>query len=390
MGQLRPSHATDGVTAQKATIITMKNRRPFVLRATIVAAAFLAWGGSTSVVVATTPPPTTTPAAPDAATPPSDTTPQFVESWALSPAASDDPTQTGTRSNLSYEATPGSVIDDAVDVFNFGNVQLTFRVYGTDAFNNDQGQFDLLPGDQKPKDAGSWVTMSQGLITVPPGKQVRIPISIKVPRDATPGDHGAGIVASSESSSTDASGAVVKLDRRTGTRLYVRVSGPLNPEFAVTNLHTKYHHATNPLGGKAHVTFRVENRGNVRLGGSVRVSIDGLLGIGATTLKLPDLTELLPGEHVDLSADLADVPALMVDFTKVRVSPTAAAGVGAVRAPDGTGTIFAPPITFLLVVLVVLLGLLVRRAFRRRRAADMAPLPVHDAEVYRADEPQLQ
>ncbi len=313
-----------------------------------------------------------------------------MESWALSPAGSTDPSQAGNRANLSYESDPGAVIQDAVTVFNFGNVQLTFHVYATDAFNNEQGQFDLLAGDKKPVDAGSWVTISQGLVTVPPGKQVTIPVTIKIPRDATPGDHAAGIVASNESSSTDASGAVVKLDRRTGTRMYVRVGGPLNPELAVTDVHTTYHHDRNPFGGSAHVTYRIENRGNLRLGGTVTVSISGLFGIGERKVKLPALTELLPGEHVALTTDLTDVSALMVDFTKVRVAPVGAAGVGAVKAPTGTDVIFAPPITLLLVLLVVLLGLLVRRVYRRRRAADRLAASELVAEREPDHEPQLQ
>ncbi len=47
-----------------------------------------------------------------------------------------------------------ATVEDAVTIFNYGNVQLTFRIYGTDARNNEDGQFDLLPGDDTPTAAG--------------------------------------------------------------------------------------------------------------------------------------------------------------------------------------------------------------------------------------------
>ena len=43
---------------------------------------------------------------------------------------------------------PGGGRRIAVVLFNLGNVPMLFRVYATDAFNNVDGQFDLIPGDE--------------------------------------------------------------------------------------------------------------------------------------------------------------------------------------------------------------------------------------------------
>ena len=294
----------------------------------------------------------------------------IVESWALSPAGSLAADQAAQRPDLSYELGQGAVIEDAVTLFNYGTVQLTFRVYATDAFNNADGQFDLLSGDQPPTDVGSWVSLAQELITVPPCKQVTMPITITVPPDAAPGDHAGAILASSESVGTGPEGGAVTLDRRTGTRLYLRVSGDLFPDLAVVDVDTNYDHSLNPFGGSATVSYTIENRGNVRLGGTSSLTVGGPFGIGDQTINLPDVPELLPGESVSLSADVADVPALFLSFTSVEV--VAGGGGDGSSAPSATGDdlTFTPPLSVLIGLLVVILGVLLKRSYRRHSGAD--------------------
>jgi hypothetical protein len=351
----------------------MNTRRHLVLWATTLAVAFVASTVPAAHVGATVPP--TTPATPAPApapgVPPQVTDPnQVVESWALAPASSDDPNQAGNRPELSYVSDAGAVVQDKVTVYNFGTVPLTFKVYATDAFNDEQGQFALLPGDKAPADVGTWVTFAQGSITVLPRQQSTIPITIKIPADAAPGDHAGAILASSPTLGTGSQGQVVTLDRRTGTRLYVRVNGGLVPDLAVDRVATKYHQSGNPLGGSATVTFRISNRGNIRLSGTPTVSIAGPFGLLEHKIKLPDITELLPGEDVTLIAAVPDVSASMIDFTTVRIEPHGSADAGALHGRTGKDRTFAPPLTVLVVLLVLVIVLLALR-YRRRRAADL-------------------
>lgn len=344
----------------------------FVRRAVAAAVACAAIGLPVHTVHATAPPTTQPPASDDTAAPDPDVAPvdgEIVESWALAPAGSLDPNEAGNRPELSYSSTPGEVIEDAVNLFNYGNVPLTFRVYATDAFNNEEGKFDLLPGDEEPVDVGTWVTFPQEEITLPAGKQVTIPITITVPADAAPGDHAGAVVASNVAISTDAAGQVVNLDRRTGTRLYMRVSGPLAPELAVADVQTTYDHALNPLAGTAHVSFRVENRGNVRLSGTVSVAIAGPFGLGERTVRIPDVAELLPGGQVVINTEIDDVSALVLESTAIRVETAEVADVGAVVSSTGSDLTFAPPISLLILLLLLVIGLLLRRMIRRRATA---------------------
>lgn len=284
-----------------------------------------------------------------------------VHSWALVPGG-DDPARPGNRADLSYDTTAGTTIEDNIILFNYSNVPLTFRVYATDAVNNPDGGFDLLPGDKKPKDVGAWVTLPQENITLPPGTQAAMPVVVKVPVGARPGDHVGAVLASSQAEGTSPDNKVVTLDRRTGARLYVRVAGALEPALVVTELKSSYRPALNPLGGTAKVTYRVENRGNVRLGGTQQVSIAAPFGLAKRSKPAVKLPELLPGQGMTLEASFDGVMASGLAFTKVSldVKPIAK-DVGAVPSRSSRSLTVALPLT---VLVVLLAAWLLRRARR--------------------------
>ncbi len=288
----------------------------------------------------------------------------IVNSWALAPSG-DDPTKPGSRTDLSYDATAGGTIQDNVILFNYSNVSLTFRIYGTDAFNNADGAFDLLAGEKKPTDVGSWVTLPQENITLLPGTQATIPIVVKVPLGARPGDHVGAVLASSQAQGTSPDNKIVTLDRRTGTRLYVRVAGPLKPELIVTKLKTTYKPSLNPLDGEVKVTYRVENRGNVRLGGSQQVSIAAPFGLAKKTKKAVKLPEVLPGQGVNLNASFDGVMASGIAITNVRLEvKPAAKDVGVVPSNRSRTLTAALPFTAVAVLLASWLLLRARRSYR--------------------------
>jgi len=306
--------------------------------------------------------------------------PEIIESWALTPSG--DGGTGGTRSELNYESAPGSVINDAVVLYNYSNIPMTFRVYATDAFNNGDGQFDALPGDKPAKEVGTWVSIPQENVTLPPGKMVNIPITVSIPVDATPGDHAGAILASNTTegavSINDSGGqSQVAVDRRTGTRLYIQVAGALKPQLAITKVSSTYHTSLNPLNGTTDVSFRVENRGNTRLTGVPVVEVAGLFGIGKETVKMTKLVELLPGQFVDLKTTVTGVPALGIASVTVSIKPESVEGrpMEGVSVATGSSTSFAPPVTLLLVLLAVFMVLLTMRAYQRRRDAALAAAP---------------
>lgn len=295
------------------------------------------------------------------------TTIEVVQSWALTPVGGVDTNGASTRPDLSYVLEPGAVQEDAVTLFNFGNVQMDFRVYATDAFTTSDGEFSALSGDQEPVDVGSWVELAQERVTVAPGKQVTIPFTITVPPDANPGDHAGAILASSFTDDPSNPGDEVIIDRRTGTRLYLRVAGDLQPELSVTAVEADYdQHVLNPFGGALSVTYRIENRGNVRMGGKAVLKVTGLFGLSERTVELPDVPDLLPGETITVVKGVEGVPALVRLHATVTLSPRLD-GANAGDSSSRSDTVFAPPVLVLVLLLMLIMAVLGFRAVRRGR-----------------------
>ncbi|MGE3619997.1 MAG: DUF916 domain-containing protein [Acidimicrobiia bacterium] len=293
-----------------------------------------------------------------------------VHSWALTPASAPGAPASATRPYFSYNLAPGGTVEDAVTLFNYGNVQLTFRIYATDANNNEDGAFDLLPGDQAPADAGSWVTIPQENITVPAQSQATVPITINIPADARPGDHAGAVLASSQAIGTGPDGKTVLTDRRTGSRLYIRVAGPLAPELTVEDISTEYTPGLNPAGGKTEISYRLVNRGNVRMSASHSASVAGILGLGRKRAAGDDIPELLPGESVTVTASLDGVPATGVVFTTVDLESAVIGEEGSPIIRSKRAMTLALPITVLAVLLAVGLALYARRAYLRHRRSE--------------------
>ena len=306
---------------------------------------------------------------------------EVVHSWALSPAGTEEADGVGNRPRISLVADPGAVIEDAVTLFNYSNVPLVFRIYATDAVSkNDDGEFALMEADEVPVDVGTWVDMGADQVPVPAGQKVTIPITITVPENATPGDHTGGILASNTAVSTGPEGQQFNLDRRTGTAIQVRVNGPLFPELAIADVQTDYHPSLNPLGGSATVTYTVENRGNVRLGGTVQASVAGPFGLAEQQGPQTQLVELLPGQRVTYTEEFDDVPAFLLLVTEVEIVPDDG-GTSMTSVSRRTNT-FAPPVLLLLGLLIALFGTLAWRAYRRHQQRDNDQYPPAGGSEY--------
>ena len=289
-----------------------------------------------------------------------------VQSWAVTPSGS-SPDEPSSRPYLDYTVDPGETIEDSVTVWNYGNVQLTFKIYATDAFNNADGAFDLLPGDKQPKDAGTWAQLPQRFITVPPGTRIDLPIRITVPGDAAPGDHSGAILATNEAEGKGPDGKTVTLDRRTGTRLYVRVNGPLDPALAVTRTRAVYHGALDPRRGSLDVRYIVRNVGNVRLGAQQSVELNGLFGRTMQRATPRAIQELLPGNEVEVVQHFKGVTAALRVSADITLTPTAPAGTdsGALSPTNRSARTWAFP--WLLLAVAIALGVLVHVLRRRHR-----------------------
>lgn len=277
------------------------------------------------------------------------------------------------RPTFAYAATPGAVLADQVEISNNGPEKINLKVYASDAFTTATGGFDVLAAGGTADDAGGWVKLARTAVTIPARGKVIVPFTLTVPATATPGDHSAGIVASLSSFQTDTAGNRVAVDQRVGARVYLRISGTLAPGLAVERLTAEYHPNSNPFkSGRTTLTYRVRNTGNVRLGANQRVTVRTLWGGERVADGIANVTEILPGDAVDVVAEIGGaLPAVWLTGS-VHAEPVAQAGdqklqLTAVSRERGFWALSWPSAAILLVLLLGA-GLVVNRRRRRRSA----------------------
>lgn len=313
--------------------------------------------------------------------------------WSLEPAVTESAPD--ARVSFRHAVDPGAEVGDTVTLTNFSEHPATFDVYAGDGVVTADGQFDLPPTGTTPEGAGSWIALGDAAgtvrepgavqrVEVGPGAEVALPFVVRVPADATPGDHPAGIVAALATSTAEG----VAMDSRVGTRLHLRVTGDLTPALTVRDVRSTYTPSWNPFApGTLRLDYTVANTGNVRLGATAAASAAGPFGVADASAAGEDLREVLPGQTaggsvevdawplVRLSGDVAVLPAVVGEDAVDATLTTAGSRWSAWAVPW---------VQVGLVLLVVGLLLAVRRARARREAVTRRRIAAAVAEAQRS------
>ncbi len=269
-----------------------------VPRAAIALAAALALLGSMAAMVA------------GGATPATSTTPTNKVTFGVEPATAVGSTP---RSQFSFGVTQGATVSDTVAVLNYSASPLELDLQATDAIETPHGGFSLLANNKLPTGAGSWMTLpaSASSVVVPaesptaPGS-VLVPFVVRVPRDASPGDHVGGILASLTTTG-GSSGRRIVLVQRVGVRVFLHVAGTVHPAIAIDRLSAHYSGSLNPFStGRVHVSYVIKNTGDIDLGIHQVVSLSGPIADDRHVALAP-IQILLPGSSVKESANLTGV-----------------------------------------------------------------------------------
>ncbi|WP_405447464.1 WxL protein peptidoglycan domain-containing protein [Streptomyces erythrochromogenes] len=278
------------------------------------------------------------------------------------------------RAYFFHQGEAGSTLSDSVTVLNSSDRELTFQVFATDAVNTPAGgAFALLPVETKPKDVGAWITLAPetaSTVTVPAKGRKDIPFTVKVPADATPGDHVGGIVALGTAvEGVQQDGKVqVGVRRSVGARLYFRVPGPVTPGLSVEDVRVSRSAPLLPWvqDARATVSYALVNRGNLVVEPKVTVSAEGLFGRRVLDRPGRELKlTLLPGQRIELTEPWPDAP--QSDWVTVRITAGAAAHPDLVSRSETDFVAVPWPAVGLLLVLAGA-GITVRVLRRRRRA----------------------
>lgn len=278
------------------------------------------------------------------------------------------------RPFLSFGVSPGATAADHVVLVNYAKRPVTLTAVTTDAAATTDGSFSLLPSKEQPRDAGSWLRLSStGPFALPaatsagPGT-VALPVTVTVPRNATPGDHVAGIAAVLTTRSAKPGANNVNLEQRVATRVYFRVSGPLRAQLVVERLRVEHHDGL--WAGSATVTYRVRNTGNVKLGAHQFVEVHGWFG-PTRRARPADVPLLFPGSSVDVTTQVREVWPAVRDTATVRLLPVRLQGDVDPELNEVTASarFWALPWVVLLVLVLVAGGEGYRRRRRSRRPA---------------------
>ncbi|MFF3678095.1 WxL protein peptidoglycan domain-containing protein [Streptomyces sp. NPDC002120] len=287
------------------------------------------------------------------------------------------------RAYFFHQGTAGTTLGDSVTILNSSDKDLTFQVFATDAMNTPAGgAFALLPVESRPKDVGAWVALppeAAGTVTVPAKGRKDIPFTVKVPADATPGDHVGGIVALNTAvEGVQQDGKVqVGVKRSVGARLYFRVPGPLTPGLSVEDVRISRSAPLLPWirNARATVSYALVNRGNVVVEPKVTVSAEGLFGRRVLDRPARELKlTLLPGQRVELTEPWPDAP--QSDWVTVRITAGASAHPDLVsRSETDFVAVPWPAVGLFLVVAGAGVTLWVLRRRRRTEHEQLEPTP---------------
>lgn len=149
-----------------------------------------------------------------------------------------DPNRPETQSYFIYDAIPGQEITTEVQLANIGTAAGTVRLYAVDATTGRTSNVIYLGGDRMPVEVGQWVTLSERQVTLAPGEARQIAFTVRVPPDATPGQHVGGLIAEDVALYRgESTGSFqISLQNRVATAVQINLPGPTVERMAVTRV----------------------------------------------------------------------------------------------------------------------------------------------------------
>ncbi len=275
-----------------------------------------------------------------------------------------------SRSAIHLLAGPGQTVSDTAVLTNYSTQTLDFDVYGSDAYNTRRlGVFTLNPPNVHPKDVGSWIDLPVNQYNLPPRTATEFHFEVKVPTNASPGDHAGGIVALNLAPNTNpASGTQVAVQRGEGIAVYVRVPGPLVPGVAAANVGATY--SSSPLGfgsSWAQVHYQVVNTGNEVLNGKAQVIATDIFGSTVHTFRPVPITALIPGQReAIIEPKWNGLPFFGPVHLKVILTTT-------VVKSSGQAQFWVVPWLLILIVILILIAAFVWWRRRRKKLGEQEP-----------------
>lgn len=183
-----------------------------------------------------------------------------------------------TKSIFIHELAPGKEAADGVQIINGTSETKKVMVYAVDSQLASGGSFACAQAADKPISVGAWVAMSKSQITLAPGTRQVVDFTIKVPRDASPGEHNGCIVIQDTERQRVAEGGGIVLSMRSAIRLAVTVPGDIKKGLVFTGVGVQARGSDKVL-----MSASLRNSGNVSLDSQLDVRLKYALGASAAS-----------------------------------------------------------------------------------------------------------
>lgn len=210
------------------------------------------------------------------------------------PAVGLEPTtpQPGGVDYFVLRLAPGETADENVEASNGGTAPLTEYVDPVDGLTAPSTGDAYSDRGQTLRGAGSWVSPALATLTLPPSGSETVGFTVRVPTDARPGDHLAGLAFQDAAASTSSSGHIsVTTVSRSVIGILVEVPGPASARMAVTTAQLR----ALPGFGTASVALKLVNDGQLLVHPALSVT---LVGDGYRGTVTRQLSTCLPGNAI--------------------------------------------------------------------------------------------
>jgi len=206
--------------------------------------------------------------------------------------AHSDPADPATKAYFKPVVQPGGTFSDAVTVTNSSDQPMAVFVTAVDGLTSTSSGAVYANRQDPVDETGRWVVPASGTVTIPAHGSLDVPFTVRVPADATPGDHLAGIAV--EDAHPHASGGNFSVTEVLRGVIGVQVRVPGEAAFTMTAGTPSLSELAGT--GNAAVTIPLTSTGGLLGKPSVTVN---LAGDGYNRTVTRALDTILPGDHIE-------------------------------------------------------------------------------------------
>lgn len=156
-----------------------------------------------------------------------------------------------------YTLNAGQSVSDELTVVNDGELGYTFTVYAGPYSVNDESYQPDFSSERQNTDVDDWVEFKKDSYYIEPGQTLKVPYTITVPKNASPGGHY-GVLFAETKAAKLLGGTGVERKKRVGAIVYATVNGTYESGGRVVSLKVPAFQFRTPLFSEA----IIQNTGN--------------------------------------------------------------------------------------------------------------------------------